>query len=117
MSEECLPSGQTPAGFDLDRFRQLIAVVGTHRQLLLDHAISDLSKVRNGLGVGDVPLAAIREHSHVLSALAGTLGETRLQAMSEMLNREAHAGRTGDIPAILDRLDDLLGFLGRQKCA
>ncbi|MDH2325436.1 hypothetical protein QCN27_00990 [Cereibacter sp. SYSU M97828] len=82
---------------------------------MLDHAISDLSKVRRGLEGGDVPLAAIREHSHVLSALAGTLGETRLQAMSEMLNREAHAGRTGDLPGILDRLDNLLGFLGAQR--
>lgn len=117
MSDDALPSGPMPAGFDLERFRQLLAVVGAHRQILLNHAIDDLSKVRDGLAGADVPLTSIREHSHVLSALAGTLGETRLQAMSELLNREAHAGRTGDIPGILGRLDDLLGFLGAQRTA
>lgn len=110
-----LPQVPAPTGFDHRRFEQLMAMMGGQAGQLLDHAVSDLERVRRGLAGADGAVGPLREHSHVLSALAGTLGEGRLQTLSEDLNRAVHQGGTGDVSAILTHLDVLIAYLVSER--
>lgn len=77
---------------------------------LLDQVTADLTGVRatlrQGLPAGD--RGAIRSATHILMALAGTVGAPRLHAAALAVNLAAHAddSRT-DTPAAAALMDDL----------
>jgi hypothetical protein len=74
----------------------------------------DLQAARTGLiraaALGD--LAALRDHSHVLVALAGTAGEAELHDLAIRLNQWAHETRT-DLPLASDLLQGLVAPIDR----
>lgn len=105
-----------PEGLDLDCLDALLRMMGPQAPELLSHAISDLGAVRSGLdGAGPDDWQRLRQHSHVLVALAGTLGERRLQALAEMLNRNVHAGHITDLTEIHARLGALTDYLAARR--
>lgn len=61
--------------------------------------------------------AALRTNSHGLIALAGTIGDTDLQALAQRLNTAAHLQSLGDImdmkPKIMAELSDLITLISR----
>lgn len=80
---------------------------------ILSHLHSDLRSVRQDLatGLADRLAPLVSAASHVLIALAGTVGADRLRALAAELNRVAHAGVARpnspcsiEIFALLDRL-------------
>ena len=62
--------------------------------------------------------AALRRHSHILTALAGTVGDTDLQAAADILNAVAHSQDEKAILAmkaqIMQGLADLTGLLAKH---
>lgn len=101
-----------PEGLDVDCLNGLLKMMGPQANDLLLHAIGDLESVRDGLDTAAADnWPQLRQHSHVLVALAGTLGERRLQALAEALNRDAHAQLATDMSEIGRRLLALTGYL------
>jgi hypothetical protein len=74
----------------------------------------DLQTAHSGLiravALGD--LAALRGHSHVLVALAGTAREAELHGLAIRLNQWAHEARA-DLPLATDPLQGLLAPMDR----
>lgn len=89
---------------------------------LLAHLLKDLQTAERGLlGAARGPnWQGIQAQTHVLIALAGTTGATRLQHLSEALNALAHhpAPDRGTyltlLPQTLEALDALIHFVGTQ---
>lgn len=102
-----LASGSGMAEFDPARFRHLLTFAGPRMQAaLLSHLSMDLAKcgtdLQNGLDQKDG--AALREGSHVLISLAGSVGALSLQAMAERLNGLAHDRNLADAAALMPGL-------------
>lgn len=74
----------------------------------------DLQTAHSGLiramALGD--LAALRGHSHVLVALAGTAGEAELHDLAIRLNQWAHEARA-DLPLASNALQGLVALIDR----
>jgi two-component system, OmpR family, aerobic respiration control sensor histidine kinase ArcB len=66
---------------------------------LIAALLTDLKTTQTGLDVAwnGPDFAALRTHSHVLIALAGTIGDTDLQALAQRLNETAHAQNTANL--------------------
>lgn len=110
-----LASAPGMAEFDPARFRHLLTLAGpTMQAALLSHLCTDLAKcgtdLRDGLDHKD--WTALREGSHVLISLAGSVGALSLQAMAERLNSLAHERNLADaaalMPGLASELDALL---------
>lgn len=118
-------AGPPPAGLpvlDQSRFVRLMQMAGPEMgPELLARLDDDLSTVARGLhralhGNGQpatIPpdWAELRAQTHVLIALAGTLGALRLHHMAEALNRQAHDRHPPDpaqVAALAALLDGLL---------
>lgn len=84
-----------PAGMDAAVLQNLLALCGpeTGRELLV-RIVKDLTTLRHGLveAANGADSAAIRAHSHVLVAIAGTIGASGLQQMAQDLNDLAQPG-------------------------
>lgn len=110
VAEPPLPAGAD--GFDRTTFDNLIAIAGPEAaRELLDRLGSDLAKCAAGLanGLAGADHASVRAETHVLIALAGAVGATRLQALAQALNTAAHR-RDG---SAFDRHgDEVLALLG-----
>ena len=114
---------QTTAGlrdFDPARFQRLLELTGPSMAgALLAHLQDDLTKCRKATATGaDLPdWAALREGSHVLISLAGSVGAASLQALAETLNAAAngqdHPAVKALMPTLLEELDALI-LLVRQ---
>ena len=52
--------------------------------------------------------AALRTNSHVLVALAGTVGDIELHALAQQLNRRARAQKPSDV---VDSMEDIMSGL------
>lgn len=107
----------SPLGdIDTDRFNRLLDLAGPqHRTELLTRLAQDLAQVRERLAAAAGPVADwadLRAQSHVLIALAGATGASRLQHQSEDLNHAAHDRRRGLVaqlvPPILAGIDRLI---------
>lgn len=110
------------AEIDVDRFERLLTAIGPVLVPdFLHRLIADLHLVQEGLlyGFSGPDWPALRTHSHVLIALAGTVGADRLQGLAETLNRVAHDCDLPEIPAMQDALlpllGGLIGFIARRR--
>lgn len=95
------------ADYDPARFHHLLALAGPAMEAaLLTHLANDLSTCATQLreGVAGQDWAVLRDGSHVLISLAGSVGAHSLQAMAEQLNRHAHDQSPTAVDALLPRL-------------
>lgn len=97
--------------------RRLAEIAGPEAaQELFARLGEDLARARAGLAQAAAKggLAALRQHSHVLIALAGTAGETALHEAAADLNAMAHAGGPIErLTALAARMDAGIGELIR----
>jgi len=104
--KESVASGD---GFDLSVLQRLSQIAGPEASAeLFQRMEEDLLSARDGLAKASVAgdLAAIRAHSHVIIALAGTAGAAALHDDAVTLNGMAHANApTERIIALAKRLD------------
>lgn len=102
------------------QFIRLLELIGPQVGAeLVIQLLADLQTARQALVQAFDPpdWASLRAHSHVLTALAGTVGAKRLQQLSEQMNTLAQTGTdlAGLRPVhcdMMDSLDRLIGFLG-----
>ena len=119
------PAEHPPIGlrsFDPPRFQRLIDLAGpAMADTLLAHLGDDLARCRSMALAGDGSISgqhdwdALRESSHILISLAGSVGALSLQGMAETLNTAAH-GQDGTatralIPTLVGELDALIAFV------
>ena len=116
------PDAGVGEGFDRRTFDHLIAIAGPEAaQELLERLCADLDKCAQGLaaGLSRADLAAVRAETHVLIALAGAVGDARLQCLAQTLNTGAHRhdgaalDRYGD--EALTQLDALIRFVAQER--
>lgn len=110
-------------GTEATQLDHLLRIAGPQvAEELLKRLLADLQSVERGLlGSARRPnWDGIRAHTHVLIALAGTSGATRLRTLSENLNLLSHQD-TPDrgtfltlLPQTLEALDRLIHFVGHQ---
>lgn len=83
---------------------------------LLNQLAKDLNAVRSGLeqATADRDIATIREQTHILISLAGTVGADRLQDLAERFNRAAHDRDMGAIADLSSSTDEGLSRLVRE---
>jgi two-component system, OmpR family, aerobic respiration control sensor histidine kinase ArcB len=103
---------------DPDRLTDLLALVGHDgAQALLDQIAADLHSAQAGLAAAQVTgdWAGLRDHSHVVIAVAGTIGATGLCRTAREVNVLAHArdskGLDAVLPVMMDRLTATLIWL------
>jgi uncharacterized protein YukE len=90
---------------------------------LIAALLTDLQTTQTGLDAAwnGPDFAALRAHSHVLTALAGTIGDTQLQALAQHLNETAHLQNATDLmdmkPKTTSYLADLIGVLSRLQAS
>jgi len=93
--------------FDPDRLDQLMALAGPETApVLLRQLADDLDQCRTGTEAaartGDWD--GLRQASHVLISLAGSVGAMSLHGQAEALNAVAHARDGGNLPGLLPPL-------------
>lgn len=104
------------ADFDPDRLAHLLKItgpsVGTELLArLAEDLVSTQETLAAGTDTGD--WKRLREGSHVLISLSGSVGALSLQAMSENLNAIAHRQDNEALVALMPSLDDELSALIR----
>ena len=105
----------SPPPLDEDELTRLLALAGpSDARELMRRLLSDIAGVKAGMVVG-LQLEdrqAMRRHSHVLIALAGTIGARRVHELAELLNLCARDESCGSgrsyADEILLRLDGLM---------
>jgi two-component system, OmpR family, aerobic respiration control sensor histidine kinase ArcB len=114
----------TDREIDTGPLRRLLEIAGKRdAPTLIAALLTDLKTTQTGLDVAwnGPDFAALRTHSHVLIALAGTVGDTDLQALAQRLNETAHAQNTADLTDMKAKtiryLADLIGTLLRIQSA
>ncbi|MGF1447676.1 MAG: response regulator [Pikeienuella sp.] len=81
------------AGIDLDAYRSLAGSIGAEAMRELAARMdSDLDAVRDRIktGIAEKDARALREATHILVAVAGSVGAVKLQNTSQCLNSAAH---------------------------
>lgn len=104
-----LPEGTEE--FDERRFRALLDLAGPSTALELTSRLDeDLCHVATALTESEKPMDqhVLRAQSHVLLAIAGTIGANRLYHLSERLNGLAKAPDAGPVADILCEIRALL---------
>lgn len=104
-----------PAAMDSARFAGLLALAGPDHALeLTDRLVDDLGRVSHNL-TATPDRVTVRAQSHVLLAIAGTIGATRLYHMAQGLNHRAKDPDCGSfpdrIPEVLHLLDQLIAYV------
>ena len=97
-----------------DLLQDLMRMAGPAAAELFARLEEDLLTARSGLGragLGD--LVALRDHSHVLMALAGTAGEAELHDAALRLNQMAQAAQPDleMLQALVGQIDSRIGAL------
>ena len=104
-----------------DPLQDLVRMVGPAAAAeLFARFDEDLQTTRSGLGraAASGDLAALRDHSHVLMALAGTAGEAELQDNAQRLNGLARAAGPDltALKALLGEIDSRIApLIGRVQ--
>ena len=104
------PAAPAPSGlrdFDPTRFQRLLDLTGPAMAgTLLLHLADDLARCRRLAlsGADGQNWDALREGSHILISLAGSVGALSLQAMAEALNTAAHAKDQSSAPSVIPDL-------------
>jgi HPt (histidine-containing phosphotransfer) domain-containing protein len=106
--------------FDDTRLRRLLALVGpAMAQGLLDQLATDLAQcqatIAQGARAGD--WTALREASHDLISLAGSVGADALHGMAAQLNAAAHDRDLQAVDRLLPDLNPDLAALIALVCA
>ena len=104
------------ADFDPTRLAHLLQITGPSLgPELLARLTEDLTTTQNTLATGarTADWTRLREGSHVLISLSGSVGALSLQAMSESLNALAHAQNRDALVALMPPLDAELSALIR----
>lgn len=108
--------------FDATRLHHLLQITGPELAAeLLMRLTEDLTATEAKLAkaAGDLDWKALREGSHVLISLSGSVGAISLQAMAESLNAMAHARDRGAIdrlmPALAHELEVLIRLIRSTK--
>jgi CheY-like chemotaxis protein len=106
---------------DHAKFEDLLTVAGPEGAAeLLARLAEDLGAVREGLdrGVAERSVAMIREKTHILIAISGSVGAERLCRLAEVLNISAKRRRLEDFAALYAPcrrdLDALLADIARR---
>lgn len=102
-----MQSSLTVHRFDRDRFHRLLDLVGpTEAPAFLAQLAQDLSGCADAVARGTVNAdwESLRDASHVLISLAGSVGAMSLHALAERLNAAASGG---DARALADLIGDL----------
>lgn len=100
--------------FDEDRFLALLAMAGpSNAHELTMRLDDDLSGIADALTAAHVQddSPTLRAHSHVLLAIAGTVGATQLYLMADRLNRLAQGIERGPVGDVLAEITVLLALL------
>jgi two-component system aerobic respiration control sensor histidine kinase ArcB len=124
--EDVLATGaEDPAyGVKMDEARldDLLSVAGDDgARELLERLTEDLCAIRDrlaaGVAAGSVPI--IREQTHILVAISGSVGAERLCRLTEVLNIAAKRRRLDDLEALhapcRDDLDDLIALIAMRS--
>lgn len=110
------PTATGIADFDPTRLAHLFQITGPDlAPELLARLTEDLTTTQDILaaGVETADWKRLREGSHVLISLSGSVGALSLQAMSERLNAIAHAQDPDDLSALMPPLTGELSALIR----
>lgn len=107
--------------FDEQRFSDLLDLAGPHQGLelvlRLDEDLSGLAAALPTLA-RTADLIGLRQHSHVLLAIAGTVGANRLSDLARHLNVQVRAAEVGSIADLLAEITLLLDqLLARIRAA
>jgi HPt (histidine-containing phosphotransfer) domain-containing protein len=106
-------------GLDETTLRELLALAGpTDGPELMCRLIADINGVVAGMTAGLAALdhAAMRWHSHVLLAIAGTIGAAQVSVLAKRLNEHAKADDAVSTRQCATRLmADLDGLLGQLQ--
>ncbi|NHB76090.1 Hpt domain-containing protein [Rhodobacter calidifons] len=112
------PAGSGMKEFDPSRLRHLLDITGPDlASELLARLSEDLTATEAKLNraAGDLDWKALREGSHVLISLSGSVGALSLQAMAERLNAIAHARDRAALeplmPPLAGELTALIGLI------
>lgn len=100
--------------FDQSRLSHLLEITGPDLAAeLLARLTEDLTATEAKLAqaVGDLDWKALREGSHVLISLSGSVGALSLQAMAERLNAIAHARDQAALDPLMPPLSGELAAL------
>ncbi len=116
------PAATGIADFDPTRLTHLLEITGPDLgPELLARLTEDLSSTREGLTLGAeaADWKRLREASHVLISLSGSVGAISLQAMAESLNALAHRqdreGLNTLMPPLSGELDALIRLVRATK--
>lgn len=118
------PTPSAPVQMQPERFDRLLAMAGPDLAAeLLQRLHEDLLRAERSLlaAAHGQDWQAVRAQTHVLMALAGTAGATQLQHLAEALNTLAHSTAPDRgtfltlLPQLLEALDALIHFVGRQS--
>lgn len=121
-TRECNDAAPAAAQIDHEIYRGLAAAVGpTALGELLGKVDADISdaydRMQSAISGGD--MAELRAATHILIAVAGAIGATGLQGMSERLNRAAHESDSATIGSIGRsagaEVQRVLGFVRRER--
>lgn len=107
LSHRVRPAASGLRDYDPQRFQRLLELTGPRMAgTLLAHLVDDLSNCRTILlaGANAADWAALREGTHVLVSLAGSVGALSLQALAETLNAAAHRQDNGTVTALVPDL-------------
>lgn len=104
------------ADFDPSRLASLLQITGPELAAeLLARLTEDLTATQDTLSAGAATAdwKRLREGSHVLISLSGSVGALSLQALSESLNTVAHAQDRDGLASLMPPLDGELAALIR----
>ncbi|MFN3576735.1 MAG: hypothetical protein ACK4TJ_07135 [Tabrizicola sp.] len=110
------PPGSGLKQFDAARLHHLLQITGPDLAAeLLARLTEDLTATEAKLakGAADLDWKALREASHVLISLSGSVGAISLQEMAENLNAIAHARDQGALDRLMPTLAAELAVLIR----
>lgn len=109
---------------DAATYARLIALAGPEAeaaQELRQSLTDDLARVAQALraALAEPSAEGVRAQTHVLIALAGAVGATRVQRLAEALNAAAHRGAVAEMAQLgggtLDRLAELTRFIDAEQ--
>ncbi|MDM7932982.1 Hpt domain-containing protein [Tabrizicola sp.] len=107
LSQRARPAASGLRDYDPQRFQRLLELTGPRMAgTLLAHLVDDLSNCRTIMLAGADPAdwTALREGTHVLISLAGSVGALSLQALAETLNAAAHRQDSSTVKALVPDL-------------
>ncbi len=108
-------------GFDEQRFASLLAMAGPSCALELTQRLDeDLSRISQALATAEMAadLPALHAQSHVLLAIAGSVGAEKLHLLSRRLNDKMRAADGSRVSELLaDIVVDLGALIQRVRLA